>query len=176
MNAIPLDIPVLETERLTLRAPSIADFEAEAEFYATERSKGVGGPLPRDHVWRGFASLIGHWIIRGYGYWGVEERATGAYCGHVGLWYPEGWPEPEIGWTLMGNAEGRGIAREAAIAARRFAFDTLGWTTAISLIAHDNLRSQVLAERLGAVRENDYEHPSYGSMRIYRHPAPEAIA
>ncbi len=176
MNAIPLDIPVLETERLTLRAPSIADFEAEAEFYATERSKGVGGPLPRDHVWRGFASLIGHWIIRGYGYWGVEEKATGAYCGHVGLWYPEGWPEPEIGWTLMGNAEGRGIAREAAIAARRFAFDTLGWTTAISLIAHDNLRSQVLAERLGAVRENDYEHPSYGSMRIYRHPAPEAIA
>lgn len=176
MNAIAVDIPVLETERLTLRAPSIADFEAEAEFYATDRSKGVGGPLARDLVWRGFASLIGHWILRGYGYWGVEEKATGAYCGHVGLWYPEGWPEPEIGWTLMANAEGRGIAREAALAARDFAFGPLGWTTAISLISHDNVRSQALAERLGAVRENDYTHPSYGSMRVYRHPVPEASA
>ena len=76
----------------------------------------------------------------------------------------------------MEHAEGRGIAREAALASRRYAYDTLGWTTAISLISHDNLRSQALAERLGAVREDDYEHPSYGSMRIYRHPGPEASA
>lgn len=176
MNAIPVDIPVLETDRLTLRAINMDDFETEVEFFATERSKGVGGPLPREQVWRGIASLIGHWIIRGYGYWAVDEKATGTYCGRVGLWYPDGWPEPEIGWTLMDYAEGRGIAREAAIAARRFAYETLGWTTAISLIAHDNTRSQALAERLDAVREADYEHPSFGSMRVYRHPAPEAIA
>jgi hypothetical protein len=32
-----------------------------------------------------FTAEIGHWFIRGYGFWAVEEKATGAYCGQVGL-------------------------------------------------------------------------------------------
>ena len=168
-------IPVLETERLTLRAPSEADFEAEAAFYATERSRHVGGPMARDQVWRSLATLLGHWLMRGYGFWAVEEKTTGAYCGRVGLWNPEGWPEPEIGWTLMASAEGRGYAHEAALRAREHAYGALGWKTAISLIAPDNTRSATLARRLGARFERLYEHPSYGEMEIHRHPAPEAL-
>ncbi|MEO0992817.1 MAG: GNAT family N-acetyltransferase [Pseudomonadota bacterium] len=170
-----LDIPVLETERLRLRAPSEDDMAAEVAFYASERSRFVGGPIGRDLVWRGLAGQLGHWVLRGYGMWAVEEIETGIYCGSVGPWYPDGWPEPEIGWALVDGAEGRGIAREAAEAARRYAYGTLGWTTAISLIDPANARSIALAERMGARFERDYDHPSKGRMAVYRHPAPQDL-
>lgn len=169
------EIPELETERLILRAPALTDFEADVEFYASERSKGVGGPMEPEMVWRNLAARIGHWALRGYGFWALDEKATGAYCGRVGLWFPDGWPEPEVGWTLMGGAEGRGIAYEAAVRARTYAYEVLGWTTAISLIAPDNERSKALARRLGATLDSIYEHPRFGPTEIYRHPAPEAL-
>jgi RimJ/RimL family protein N-acetyltransferase len=169
------EIPVLETERLRLRAPSEVDFDAEVTFFASDRSKGVGGPLPRELVWRKLASTLGHWMIRGYGQWAVEEKSSGAYCDRVGLYYPEGWPEPEVSWTLMDHAEGRGIAYEAATHARAYAFDTLGWTTTVSLMDEDNTRSHLLAKRLGAVWESSYTHPQYGTMHTYRHPSPEDL-
>ena len=81
--------------------------------------------------------------------WVVEELGTRAFVGRVGLHYPEGWPEREVGWALSRPFWGRGYAFEAATAALRFAFDTLGWSRAISLIAPLNLRSISLSERLG---------------------------
>lgn len=171
---ITLDIPTFETERLRFRLPEQRDFKHEAAFYQSDRSAGVGGPLGPDLVWRGLASVIGHWVLRGYGYWAIDEKETGLYCGQVGLWFPEGWPEPEIAWTLMADAEGRGIGSEAALASRDFAYEQLGWTTAISSIVPENTRSKALAVRLGAEFEDMYDHPSYGPMEIWRHPGPEA--
>jgi RimJ/RimL family protein N-acetyltransferase len=168
-------IPTLTTDRLILRAPAETDLDAEAEFYASDRAIHVGGPLLREQVWRALASFIGHWHFRGYGFWGIEDRASGQYLGRAGLWNPEGWPEPEIGWALMAGAEGRGIAFEAAQAARNHAYRTLGWETAISLIDPDNARSIKLAERLGAVFERDFEHLRFGKTLIYRHPSPGAV-
>lgn len=174
MSGADFHIPRLETERLILRAYRQTDFDAFADFFATERSHFIGGPLTREMAWRGLATHLGHWALRGYGFWAVEEKATGAYCGHVGLWFPDGWPEPEIGWVMMQNAEGRGIAREAALAARAHAYGTLGWTTAVSLIAPGNVRSIALAERLGCVLEYEFDHSRLGRSLIFRHPAPGA--
>jgi RimJ/RimL family protein N-acetyltransferase len=168
-------IPTLETQRLVLRAPSEADFEADVAFFASDRSANIGGPFPPDLVWRKLAAILGHWVLRGYGLWSVDEKATGSYCGRVGLHYPNGWPEPEIGWRLVADAEGRSIAYEAALAARNHAYETLGWSTAISLIGPGNTRSVALAQRLGATREPDYVHPSYGTLETYRHPSPQAL-
>ncbi len=169
-------IPVLETERLILRGPKIEDFEAEAAFFATERSAHVGGPLDRIDAWTNFTARAGHWTIRGYGFWSLEERATGRYLGRVGLFYPEGWPEEELGWTMMADGEGRGLAFEAALAARRYAYRELAWPTVMSLIKPENARSIALAERLGARFETHFEHARYGRMAIYRHPSPAELA
>lgn len=176
MNALSPDIPVIETDRLRLRAPSIDDLAAETAFFATERSTGVGGPKAEWEVFRVLAVILGHWVMRGYGFWAVDEKATGLYCGRVGLWYPMEWPEPEVGWSLMEQAEGRGIAREAALAARNYAYATLGWTTLISLILPGNERSVALAQRLGAWQEGEYDHPTHGRVPLWRHPGPEALA
>lgn len=169
-------IPTITTERLTLRPFAEADIDFEADFYTTERSKFVGGPLPREQVWRMVAAMLGHWHLRGYGFWAVEETATGRFAGHAGMWFPDGWPEREIGWLLMGWAEGRGFAHEAAKAARMYAYETLGWTTAISLIATANTRSIALAERLGATYESVFEHERLGQSLIYRHPSAHDLA
>ena len=172
MSAFSITIPRLETERLILREYRQADFDAFAAFYETPRSGFIGGPMPRELAWRGLATHLGHWALRGFGFWAVEEKATGAFCGHVGLWHPEGWPEPEVGWVLMGPAEGRGLALEAALAARRHAYRTLNWPTAISMIDPGNTRSVRLAERMGCRHDGNFTHVRLGPMQVWRHPAP----
>ncbi len=168
------DIPRLETDRLILRAPCEEDVASEAAFFATDASRFVGGPLREDETWRMVAMLLGHGAMRGYGFGGVAEKATGSYVGHVGLWCPLGWPEPEIGWTLMNSATGKGYATEAALAARLHAYEVLGWSTAISLIDPENDGSKAVAKRLGAQFEKHFDHPGFGKIEIWRHPAADA--
>jgi ribosomal-protein-alanine N-acetyltransferase len=170
-----LSIPVLETERLILRAPCEDDFEAEAVFYASDASRFVGGPKKPHETWRSLAMMIGHWAMRGYGFWALEEKSTGDYLGRVGLWYPHGWYEREIGWSLMQGATGKGYATEAGQRARQHAYEILGWTTAISQIDPANEPSKAVARRLGATYETIYNDPEYGDIEIWRHPGPDTI-
>lgn len=172
----PVAIPVLETERLILRANRPEDFEPYAAFYASDRAALRGGQQSRDEAFMLFAAEIGHWQIRGYGFWAVEERATGLYCGQVGLWNPEGWPEPEVGWLVVPEAEGRGIAHEAALVSRAYAYDTLGWTRIASCIADGNTRSIRLAERMGARLERRTPRPGRPDHLLYIHPSPEELS
>jgi RimJ/RimL family protein N-acetyltransferase len=142
----------LDTPRLRLRQFVESDFNDYAALCADAevmRYVGDRGPLSREDAWRQFAMLVGHWALRGYGMWAVEELASGAFVGRVGLHYPEGWPERELAWALARRYWGRGYGFEAATAALGIAFDTLSWSRAISLIAPPNLRSIRLATRLG---------------------------
>ena len=169
-------IPTLTTERLTLRGPRASDFDTVAAFFADGgRSDFFGGPLTRGNAWRWFAMSMGHWQIRGFGFWMVDLTATGRLCGMTGLWQPEGWPEPELGWVVFEGFEGQGIAQEAALAARAHAYGTLGWTTLTSNIMPGNTRSIALAERMGAWFERTIDNPLVGEELVYRHPAPEAV-
>lgn len=164
-------MPRLTTDRLLLREFRGDDFEAMADFYASPVSRFYGGPCNREEGWRKFAAYAGHWSLRGFGPWALEETATGQFVGLCGPWYPEGWIEPEITWALAPSAHGRGLATEAATRALRSAYEDFGWTTAVSVISVDNAASLALAERLGATHERDVEY-RYGSARLYRHLQP----
>ena len=63
--------PTMLTENLLLRELRATDFDLEADFFSSERSHFVGGPLDRSETWRLFAAMIGHWTLLGYGFWGV---------------------------------------------------------------------------------------------------------
>ena len=172
-------IPTLATGRLTLRAPEPRDVAPFAAFYASEAARFVGGPMADWEVWRYTAEVVGHWHLRGFGRWMVTEGHgpdAGPAVGLVGLHHPLDWPEPEVGWMIWGGAEGRGIAREAAEAARAWAYGEAGMTTLVSSIDAANARSVALAERMGAARDGGFDHPKYGYLGLWRHPGPDALA
>ncbi|MFI0395548.1 GNAT family N-acetyltransferase [Paracoccus jiaweipingae] len=168
--------PVLETERLILRAPQGADWPYFRDFMPTERARFISGGTPAEGKhWRAFGHMIGHWAMRGYGMFVFCEKGSDVPLGATGPWNPAEWPEPEIGWNLWSPAaEGKGYAAEAARAAIRHVFDDLGWDTAVSFIDLRNSRSIALAERLGALRDDAAAVPPAdaegGTIRAWRHP------
>lgn len=143
----------LETPRLTLRQWTLADFEAYAAMLADPTVMKflslTRQPVPRFGAWQAFAALVGHWQLRGFGFFAVVERGTEAFVGSVGPWHPEGWPGLEVGWTLRAEYWGRGYATEAARASVDFAFRQLKCSRVISLIHPENAPSKRVAERLG---------------------------
>lgn len=144
-------VPVLETQRLRLRAPALADFAAHAGYSASERSWLDGGPHDPVAAWRVWASDCALWLLRGYGPFGVEDRVSGAYLGQVGVFQAQGYPGPELGWFVVPEAEGRGIAAEAARAVLDRLRAATDWPHITSIIEPANARSIALGLRLGGV-------------------------
>lgn len=169
--------PVIETERLLLRAPQAGDYGPWAEFAMSDRARHVGGPLTRPLAWRAMGHLTGHWVHRGFGMFIFCRKSDGRPLGMAGPWFPEGWPEREIGWSVWAaDAEGKGYAYEAARAARDHAFAALGWDTAVSYIAPANDRSIALAHRLGAVADPEAAAPGDDPALVFRHIKTEVRA
>jgi len=144
----------LETKRLILRRWREDDFEAYASLCADPQvMRYLGGKtFDRTEAWRHLAMMIGHWQLRGYGLWAVEEKATGQFAGRIGFLNPEGWPGFELGWTLKREFWGKGYATEGARRALEYAFKKLD-KQVISLIHPENLSSIRVAERLGETVE-----------------------
>lgn len=168
--------PVIETARLVLRGPAARDLPAFTDYYGSARSRFTGGPMDAADAWRVFASVIGHWTLRGFGLWTVTARGSDEALGLVGCLEPLGRPEQEIAWSLYAGAEGHGYATEAAAAARAHAYAALGWTTAVSYIAPENTRSSAVARRLGCTIDPAATVPEGMACDVYRHPAPEALS
>jgi len=143
--------PVLETERLILRAPQCADFDRFAQMLADEEAaRHIGGTMVRAAAWRRFLQMPGAWVVQGFAMFAVIEKSSGLWMGQAGPWQPEGWPGTEVGWTFHRSAWGKGYATEAATAAIDWAFATLGWQEVIHSITPANLASQAVAKRLGS--------------------------
>jgi len=144
-------IPELVTDRLVLRPFHESDLDAFAAMCSDERvMRFLGGkPLSRAETWSSMARMLGHWQLRGYGMWAVEEKDTQSFIGRVGFINPEGWPGFEIGWTLVRARWGHGYATEAAKRALQYGFEQLGRDHIISLIHPENHRSVAVANRLG---------------------------
>lgn len=161
-------IPEIDSSRLILRAFKDTDLDRYAAFWASEEARFVGGQCSRNDAWRRMAMYAGHWLLRGYGIWALEDKSTSAFVGQAGLWFPEGWPEPEIHWLLMRDATGKGFATEAAHRVRAYARDDLGWTTVVSCIDPANTASLRVSKRLGAVPEGEV-HVGERCFTVHRH-------
>jgi RimJ/RimL family protein N-acetyltransferase len=166
--------PILETDRLILRAPGPQDWPQAQAFLQAPRSTFIrdGQALDDGKCWRAFCHIVGSWVARGYGSFVITLKGSDTAIGLTGPWHPIEWPEREIGWTLWADeAEGRGIAFEAASAARDHAFRDLGWDTAVSYIDVGNARSIALAKRLGATLDPEAAFPGDAPCVVYRHHA-----
>lgn len=173
-----LNIPTLETERLVLRGFEERDFGFVTEIFGDEETaRFIGGQMPAYQAWRILAGVLGHWALRGFGLFCVEEKSSGNSIGFCGPWRPEGWPDNEIGYGFLKSAQGKGYAFEAAKASLIFAYAQLGWSTAISLIDEKNPASQNLAKKLGAMNEQQNAVINDKPCDIWRHlPKDEFLA
>lgn len=178
MSVTLSNTPVLETERLILRAPEATDWPAWRAMIASERSKFIRHPdADEGQAWRGMGHLIGHWVLRGWGLFVITRKGDDQGIGAVGPYFPAMWPEKELGWSIWHeDHEGRGYVTEAVAATRDYAYQTLGWTTAVSYIHPENHGSVAVAKRLGAVLDKDAAFPGDGPCDVYRHPSAEALA
>jgi len=142
--------PELETERLRLRYWRESDITAYAALCADAQTmQYLGGVNDRLESWRHMAVMVGHWQLKGYGHWVVEEKASGLFVGRVGFLKPDGWPGFELGWTIARPHWRQGFAYEAASCALAYAFNQTERMQVISLIDPDNFASIAVAKKLG---------------------------
>jgi len=122
----------------------------------------IGGkPSSEEESWTRLLRYVGHWALLGFGYWVVEEKATGNFIGEVGyadykrnLGDPslKGTPEidtPEIGWVLAPQSHGKGYATEAVRAVIAWGDGHFGPSRTHCLIHPENLPSIRVAEKCG---------------------------
>lgn len=170
MMAALTTAPTLSTARLTLRGPERGDLPAFTRFMTSAPSMiAQGETTSPEQAWFAFLTGIGHWQWHGFGFFVLQERATGAPVGRVGLLKHSNWPEIELAWHLFEQGEGKGYATEAAQAVRDWARDHLGLTRLVSYIDHRNTASQAVARRLGATTDGT-RAPHEPEAEIWVHP------
>ena len=160
----------LETERLIFRQWKKEDYPAFAAFYSVkENALFVGGIKTPEASWRLMASYIGHYTLKGYSYLAVEEKQSGKLIGTIGLWNSDPWPEPELGYWLLPDSQGKGFGVEAGIAVKNYALDGLQLKSLVSYIDPLNEPSKKLALRLGATLDTTIQLLDFGSHEVYRY-------
>jgi RimJ/RimL family protein N-acetyltransferase len=169
----------LETDRLILRPLAPGDFEAHAAMMADpDVAKFLTADRktqPRNAEWRGFAMLLGHWSMRGFGFFSAFEKTSGDWVGRVGPWMPEGWPGLECGWAIARPHWGKGYAAEAAVAAIRWTFgERPELSRIISLIHPANANSQAVATKIGERKTGEtYTFAPWIDLDIWAAPREE---
>jgi RimJ/RimL family protein N-acetyltransferase len=150
------DVPMIETERLRLRCNCVEDLGVSMGMWTDPGVMLFLGakPLTREEAWTRLLRHVGHWALLGFGFWAVEERATGQYVGTVGFMNAHrdiepSMDDPEIGWVLAGHAQGKGYATEAVRAAVAWGDQRFGPVRTVCLIHPDNRASMRVAEKVG---------------------------
>ena len=169
-------IPTIETERLRLRPFRDEDHGMYAAFLADEEAtQFIRGVRDAGSAWRVMAGFCGHWQLRGYGPFAVAEKQSDQLVGYCGPWFPYNKPEQEIMRGIVPAAQRQGYASEAALAARTWAYKEAGWPTAVSYIAPENIASQGVAKRLGAMAHETIPYDEKYIVQVWRHPSAEAL-
>jgi RimJ/RimL family protein N-acetyltransferase len=160
MHALPLDlpqVPILQTERLILRGHRRDDFAESAVMWGDPAVTRYirREPFSREESWSRFLRYLGHWSLLGFGYWVVEERATGRFAGEVGFadykrdLEPSLEGTPEAGWVLASHAHGKGYAAEALRKLVSWGDEHFGPVPTACIIDPENLPSISVAEKCG---------------------------
>jgi RimJ/RimL family protein N-acetyltransferase len=164
---------VLETERLRLRPYRLDDLDDLAAMLGdAEHMTYYPAPFGREDAQGWLDRQLERYRDDGFGLLIIEDGATGEFLGTAGpaIQVVEDVPEVEIGWHVKPGHMGRGIAPEAAAAARDWAFASLDADHLISLVRPENRPSARVAEKIGmrVDREVDYKGLRHSVWRIER--------
>ncbi|MDO6412962.1 GNAT family N-acetyltransferase [Sphingomonas sp. BIUV-7] len=166
MDALPSQVPRIETARLILRGHGPQDMGARLRMTSDEEVvRHIGGETqdPEEN-WTRILRYAGHWALFGCGIFAIEEKASGAFVGEAGFadfhrgLGPDFDPFPEGAWVFASEAQGKGYATEVMEAALAWRTEKFGPVRMVCLIGHENLPSLRVAAKLGFVpfAERDY--------------------
>jgi len=143
---------ILQTPRLHLREFTPDDADALAQVLSDpETMRYYPAPYVRAGVEQWIARNRQRYRDDGVGLWAMQLTTSRELIGDCGiiLQEVEGEHLYEIGYHLRRDFWGLGLATEAAIACRDWAFARLNTNRLISLIRPENLPSRRVAERVG---------------------------
>jgi len=169
-------IPSLETERLILRPHRREDFESCAVLWANpDVVRYIGGkPFTREEVWARLLRYVGHWQWLGFGFWALEEKATGRFAGELGFAEfmrdldPPTVGIPEVGWVLAPHAHGKGYATEAVRAVVAWGDARFNGGRTICLIDPENAASIRVAEKCGYAQAQQVIYKNHATCLFER--------
>lgn len=170
---------ILKSERLVLCRPGPQHEDAMIALWRdAETARYMGGPKDAAGAWTVLSAFCGQWLLDGFGNYAVHLRADveggiGPFQGTCGLWFPDEWPEIEVGYALLPEARGRGIAREAASLVRDKALQR-GVPSLVSYIDPRNRASQRVVLAMGAWHDATIQLRGE-SATVFRH-APQRRA
>jgi len=172
---------MLQTARLTIEplglddAPFILTLLNDPDFIAQIADRGIRDEAAaRRYLEEG---PLASYREYGFGLWAVRQRDGGETLGICGLLQRPTLADVDIGYALLPQARGMGIAREAAQAVMHYAIETLGLTRVVAIVAPGNAPSRALLEGLGFEHERMVQLTSEAeSLCLYRWEASEPVA
>ncbi|MEL6847063.1 MAG: GNAT family N-acetyltransferase, partial [Bacteroidota bacterium] len=129
----------------------------------------LGGRKDAEGCWRLIAGYMGHWEMRGYGYWALEDKSTARLLGGAGLWHSPQWPALELGYWILPAYQRQGYAMEACQHILESVSQEMQPDSLVSFIHPDNQPSQALALRLGGKKEAAIPLLTFGPHLVFRY-------
>lgn len=168
--------PVIETERLRLRGRTLEDFEFFREMWSDPKVTRYidGKPRSEEDTWTKFLRMTGLWAMLGFGYWVVEEKASGRPVGEAGfadfrrVITPSLKGTPEMGWAFASFAHGKGYATEAVIASAQWGDEFFNGARTCCIIGMGNDPSVRVAEKAGFVSAGTADYHGEDVHLFYR--------
>ena len=142
----------MSADRLRLREFRQNDLEDLAAMVADpDQMTFYDRPRTREEASGWLARNLAFYGEKGFGFWVIELLATSEFVGYCGIRPLEldDASEIEIGWHVKKTFWNRGVATEAAIAARDLAFGSFGASRLVALIPPDHLASRRVAQKIG---------------------------
>lgn len=163
----------LETERLVLRRLTLDDADLmlavwnDPDFMRNVGDRGIRTQeQAREAMQEGVLRLYADY---GYGPFVVSLKSDGTQVGICGLFKRKNLEHPDIGFALLPEFCGRGIAEEAAFAVRDHARDDLALDALTAIVSPGNSRSIALIEKLGMSFDSMITMPGdEEAIRLYR--------
>jgi RimJ/RimL family protein N-acetyltransferase len=146
MSSKSLRFPeTLTTERLLLSRSRLEDYDELVRFAQNEQTR------------EGLQKHLDHWSEHGFGWWTLRDRASGALIGRGGIRHVvvAGTPEVELGYGLLPDHWGQGLAAEMSREALQLGFDVLSLPSIVAFTLPSNRNSQRVMEKVGLSFERD---------------------
>jgi RimJ/RimL family protein N-acetyltransferase len=164
------------TERLTAERPRPGDLSDLQRLHADPAFSSVFGlALSAEGVKEFLQETRDHWERHGFGLWTLRDRAEGVFVGRCGIRHVEieGADEVELGYALLPEYWGKGLAIEASRVALSIAFGELGLDEVVAFTRPTNVRSRRVMEKLGFRYERDFMYKGMPHV-LYRLRAPRS--